>query len=62
MTSNINYKFTLFKQANLTTICDETPLKTLHKLWNEIKANDNSIYSNLGGGSHSHIGIVLTNV
>ena len=60
MTSNINYKDTLFKRANLTPIRGEPTFETLHKLQNEIKANAKSVYSNLGGGAHVHLGLVLT--
>ena len=39
MTSNINYKDTLFERAKLTPIRGKLSLETLHKLRNEIKAN-----------------------
>ena len=32
----------------------------LHKLWNKIKAKSKSVYSNLWGGAHGHLGLVLT--
>ena len=32
----------------------------LHKLWNEMKSNAKSVYSNLGVGSHVHLFLVLT--
>ena len=53
MTSDINYKDTLFKQANLTPIRGKPTFETLHKLRNEIKANDKAVYSNLGRGSYA---------
>ena len=59
MTSNINYKDTLFERANLTPICGKPTFETLHKLWNKIKANTKSIYSNLGGRAHGHLSLVL---
>ena len=59
MTSNINYKDTLFERSNLTPIRGKPTFKTLHKFWNEIKANSKSVYSNIGGGSHGHLGLVL---
>ena len=31
----------------------------LHKLCNKIKANSKSVYSNIGGGSHGHLCLVL---
>ena len=60
MTNNINYKDTLFEWSNLTPICGEPTFETLHKLRNEIKANAKSVYSNLGGGAHVQIGLVIT--
>ena len=62
MTRNISYKDTLFKQANLTPIRSEPTSETLHKLQYEIKSNAKDIYSNLQGGAHGHIGLLLTNM
>ena len=59
MTSNINYKDTIFEQANLTTIRGKPTFETLHKLRNEIKANAKAVYSNLRRGEHGHLGLVL---
>ena len=61
MASSINYKDTLFERSNLTTNRGEPTFETLHKLQNKIKANEKYIYSNIRGGSHAHIGLVLTN-
>ena len=61
MTISINYKDTLFERANLPPICGEPTFETLHKLQNEIKENAKFVYSNLGGGAHVHLGLVLTN-
>ena len=52
---------TLFEWANLTPIPDKHTLKTIHKLRNDIKENAKSIYSNLGGETHGHRFLVLTN-
>ena len=60
MTSNINYKCTLFDRAKLTPIHGEITSKTLHKLRNEIKENYKYVYSNIGGGAHGHLGLVFT--
>ena len=60
MTSSINYKYSLFKQADLTSINDKTTLKMLHKLQNDMKANTKPVYSTLVGGAHGHLGLVLT--
>ena len=60
MSSNINYKDNLFDRSNLTPIRGEPTFETLHKLRNEIKANAKSVYSNLGGGAHGYLRLVLT--
>ena len=62
MTININYKDTLSETSNLTPIRGKPTFETLHKLQNKIKANTKSVYSNLGGGAHGHLDILLTDV
>ena len=61
MTNSINYKENLFERDNLTPIRDETTFENLHKLQNNIKANTKSVYFNIRGGAHGHLGLVLTN-
>ena len=60
MASTFNYRDTHFEQANLNPIRGEPTYETVHKLWNEVKANARSLYSHLGGGTHGHLGLVLT--
>ena len=60
MTSTVNYRDTHFERANLTPIYGKPMHDTLHKLWNKTKANVRSVYSHLGGGTHGHLGLVLT--
>ena len=60
MKRSINYKDTLIKWYNLTPICGEPTFETLQNLWDEIKANAKSVYSNLWGGAHGHLSLVLT--
>ena len=62
MTRNIHNIDTLFERANLTPIRGKPTFETLHKVWNEIKANANSVYSNIGGGAHVHLVLLLTEV
>ena len=62
MVRYVNSRDTLFKQANLTPIHVKPTFKTLHKIWNKIKANAKSIYSNIRGGSYGHLSLVLANV
>ena len=61
MTRYIIYKDTLFEQANLTLILGKPTFETLHKIWNKIKSNAKSVYSNIGGGEHGNLGLVITN-
>ena len=58
-TSNINYKDTLFERSNLTPICGKLTFETLHNLRNEIKANAKAVYSNIVGGAHVQLGLVI---
>ena len=60
MVNSINYRETLFKRYNLNPIRDKTTFEMFHKLRINIKAKTKCVYSNLGGGSHGHIGLVLT--
>ena len=60
MENSINYRENLFERDNLNPIRGETTFKTIHKPRNEIKANVKSLYSNIGGGSYGHPGLVLT--
>ena len=60
MTRNIYYKYTLFERSNLTPIRGKPTFETLHKIRNEIKENTKTVYSNIGGGAHGHIGLVPT--
>ena len=60
MASYIHCIDTLFDWSNLTPIRDEPTFKTIHKLRNKTKAYAKSDYSNIGGGSHGHLSVVLT--
>ena len=60
MTISINYKNTLFNLSKLNPIRGKPTFENIHKLQNKIKANTKSVYSNLGGGAHVHLVLVLT--
>ena len=60
MTSTVNYRDTHFERDNLTPIPGKPTYETVHKVWTEIKANVRSMYSHLAGGTHGHLGLVLT--
>ena len=59
--NNIDYANTYFRYRNPTKIIGEPTYKTLKKLKLELRANASSVDSNLGGGNHGYLGLVLTN-
>ena len=61
MARYINYKETLSKKANPNPIRCKTTSETIYKLRNDIKANAKYIRSNIGGWSHGHFSLMLTN-
>ena len=50
-----NYRETHFQHADLTPIRDEPKNETLTVLINELKANAQTVHSNLGGGVNGHL-------
>ena len=62
MTStNINYIATYFELPELNKIHGAPTYARLCDIKDQIKANASSVSSNLGKGSHGHLGLVLTN-
>ena len=57
--STINYHEAIFEHPNLTKIIGVPTYDTIHILHNKIKSNTISFYSNLGGGQHGYLGLVL---
>ena len=49
-----------FEQSNFTPIHGKPILKTFHNIWNEIKANEKSVYWNIGVLDHGHLSLVIT--
>ena len=56
----IDYRSIYFAFPNLTPIDGEPDADVLIKFKNQIKANASSVPSNLGGGDHGHLGLVLS--
>ena len=54
-----NYRETHFQHTDITPIRGEPKNESLKVLFNKVKANLQTIHSNLGGGAHGHIGIGL---
>ena len=62
MTStNIDYVATYFELPELDKIYGAPTCTKLSKIEDQIKANASSVSSELGGGAHGHLGLVLTN-
>ena len=61
-TTRVDYASTYFPYKSPTPIQGEPTYKTLKRLKNELRANASSIDSNLGGGDHGYLGLVLTEV
>ena len=58
--TGIDYKETHFEYPELTPIRGEPTFDTLDCLIKQLKANACSVHSNLGGGAHSHLGLVIS--
>ena len=54
------YRSIFFANPSLTPIQGEPDADTLITLKNQLKANASSVPSNLGGGNHGHLGLVLS--
>ena len=59
-TSSTNYRENVFRHQDLTRIQGEPTFSSLRILARELKANAKSVFSNLGGAQHGHLGLVLT--
>ena len=59
-TSRIDYTTTYFPYSSPTPIQGEPTYKALKRLKNELRANASSIDSDLGGGDHGYLGLILT--
>ena len=59
-TTNIDYVDTNFEFPTLTRIHGEPTYFQLKELKNELKTNASSVTTDLGGGAHEHLGLVLT--
>ena len=60
MQQPIDYAPTQFEKATLTPIHGEPNYASLKRLKKELKANAQSVVSDLGGGGLGHLGLVLT--
>ena len=58
--NTIDYTHTRFEHTVLPKIHGQPTFTALNKLKTYLKANAKSVRSNLGGGFHGHLGLVLT--
>ena len=57
--STINHRKNIFEHPDLTNIIGVPNYDTLHLLHSEIKSNALAVHSNLGGGQHGYLGLVV---
>ena len=60
MVSTFNYRKKIFEHPNLSKITGVLTYDTLHLLHNEIKSNALAVHSNIGGGQHGYLGLVVS--
>jgi hypothetical protein len=60
VSTGINYRENYFEFPELTKIHGEPASESLYKLRNELKADAQSVYSNLSDGAHGHLALVIT--
>ena len=58
--ASVDYKDTHFEFSELSPIHGEPSYETLDKLLKQLKANARTVHSNLGGGAHGHLGLVIS--
>ena len=58
----IDYAALYFKYKTPTLIYEEPTNKLLKRLQTELQANASSVETDLGGGNHGYLGLVLTDV
>ena len=59
--STVNYLKTFFPKPYLTIILVVPTYNALHQIQLEIKTNALYVHSNLGGATHGHLGLLITN-
>ena len=57
----VNYRETSFEKPDLTLIIGKPDFETLYQLIIDLRTNALSVHSNLGGGNHGHLGLLMTN-
>ena len=57
---SVNYRETFFPKPDLTRILGIPTYENLHQMQLELKTNALSVHSNLGGATHGHLGLLMT--
>ena len=60
MTCMVDYWTMVFEHPNLTRIHGEPNFENIQKLHKEVMANTQTVYSDLEGGTHAHLGLALS--
>ena len=58
--STINYRETYFPKPDLSPIIGRPKFESLYRLIIDLQANVQSVHSNLGGGTHGHLRLIVT--
>ena len=61
-TTSANIQNLYFEYKDLTQISGEPTFSTLHYMLLQLKANESSVPSELGGGAHGYVGAILSPV
>ena len=56
----VNYRSMVFKHPTLENIHGEPTFESIWTLHKEIMVNSQTVHSDLGGGAHGHLGLVLS--
>ena len=56
---SVDYRNNFFEIANLTRVHGEPTFESIRTLQREILINAQCVHSDLGGGAHGHLGLVL---
>ena len=59
--SSVNYRETFFLNPDLTRILGIPTYDALHQMQLKLNNNALSVYSKLGGGTHIHLSLLMTN-
>ena len=59
-THTVDYRNTVFEYPTLTKLHGEPTFEGVRLLHKELMVNSQTVHSDLGGGAHGHLGLVLS--